>query len=198
MRSSSLSASQNGREAILLAWHEGQVTRHLEQLAEARDQAGDPGEWLEAVLEADALISHEHHSTELAALLHGGEHVARAQQLNDFIRDLLTEGAETGDVRMTSRLMSLLATVSTPSQQPAACRPRLPPAGSSRSFWVCCVPRRNRPDERAALRSLRSGDPSGSFSIHKPEGPVPVEGQGPHGRQPSVPHCRLGYRPTPT
>jgi hypothetical protein len=36
----------------------------------------------------------------LAALLHRGEHVARAQQqLIDLIRDLLTEVAETGDLR---------------------------------------------------------------------------------------------------
>ncbi len=87
-------------EAILLAWHERQVTGHLEHLAEVRDQAGDAGERLEAVLEAFALISHEHHGTELAALLHRGEHVARAQQqLGDFIRDLLSEGAETGVLR---------------------------------------------------------------------------------------------------
>jgi len=54
------------------------------------------------VLEAYALISHhrEHHGTELAAFLHRGEHVAQAQQqLSDFIRDLLSEAAETGDVR---------------------------------------------------------------------------------------------------
>jgi AcrR family transcriptional regulator len=87
-------------EAILVAWHERQVTGHLEYLAEVRDQAGDPGERLEAVLEAYALISHEHHGTELAALLHRGEHVAGAQQqLEGFIRDLLTEGAETGELR---------------------------------------------------------------------------------------------------
>ncbi len=87
-------------EAILFAWHERQVTGHLEHLAEVRDQAGDAGQRLEAVLEAYALISHEHHGTELAALLHRGEHVARAQQqLREFIRDLLTEGAETGDLR---------------------------------------------------------------------------------------------------
>ena len=87
-------------EAILFAWHERQVSGHLQQLAEARDQAGDAGERLEAVLEAYALISHEHHGTELAALLHRGEHVARArQQLSDLIRDLLTEGAKTGDLR---------------------------------------------------------------------------------------------------
>jgi len=87
-------------EAILLAWHERQITGHLEYLVEVRDQAGDPGERLDAVLEAYALISREHHSTELAALLHQGEHVVRArQQLSDFIRDLLSEAAETGDVR---------------------------------------------------------------------------------------------------
>jgi len=87
-------------EAILFAWHERQVAGHLEHLAEVRDQAGDAGERLEAVLEAYALISHEHHATELAALLHRGEHVARAQQqLSGLVRDLLTEGAETGDLR---------------------------------------------------------------------------------------------------
>ncbi|HEX5881171.1 MAG TPA: TetR/AcrR family transcriptional regulator, partial [Actinomycetota bacterium] len=43
---------------------------------------------------------HEHHRGELAALLHQGAHVARAhQQLSDFIRDLLTQGAASGDVR---------------------------------------------------------------------------------------------------
>jgi AcrR family transcriptional regulator len=87
-------------EAILVVWHERQVTDHLGHLIEVRDQAGDAGERLEAVLEAYALISHEHHGTELASLLHRGEHVARArQQLRHLIRDLLTEGAEAGDLR---------------------------------------------------------------------------------------------------
>jgi AcrR family transcriptional regulator len=95
-------------EAILLAWHERQITGHLEYLAEVRDQAGDASGRLEAVLEAYALIHQrrvqrhrdEHRSTELAAFLHRDEHLARAQQqLHDFIRDLLIESAETGDVR---------------------------------------------------------------------------------------------------
>jgi AcrR family transcriptional regulator len=87
-------------EAILVAWHERHVSGHLEYLAKVRDQAGEPSERLEAVLEAYALIQHEHHGTELAALLHKGEHVARAQQhLRGFIRDLLSEGAETGELR---------------------------------------------------------------------------------------------------
>jgi AcrR family transcriptional regulator len=89
-------------EAILFAWHERHVTGHLEHLAEIRDRAGGAGERLEAVLEAYALISHhrEHHGTALAAFLHRDEHVARAQQqLRDMIRNLLSEAAETGDVR---------------------------------------------------------------------------------------------------
>jgi AcrR family transcriptional regulator len=87
-------------EAILVAWHERQVSDHLEYLAEVRDRAGAPSDRLEAVLEAYALIQYEHHGTELAALLHRGEHVARAQyQLRDFLRALLSEGAETRDLR---------------------------------------------------------------------------------------------------
>ena len=92
-----------GVEAILFAWHERQISRHLEYLAEVRDQVGDPGLRLEAVLEAYALIyrdSHGPHNTELAAFLHRDEQVARAQQqLRDMIRDLLTAGAESGDLR---------------------------------------------------------------------------------------------------
>ena len=90
-------------EAILLAWHERQMSAHLHYLAEVRDQAGDAGERLEAVLQTYALISHEshrRHDTELTAFLHRDEQVARARrQLRDMIRDLLAEGAETGDVR---------------------------------------------------------------------------------------------------
>ena len=89
-----------GVEDILLAWHERQVARHVQQLAAVRDQAGDPIARLQAVLETYALIAHEHHGTELAALLHRGAHVDRAQQqLSDFIAGLLTEGAATGVLR---------------------------------------------------------------------------------------------------
>jgi AcrR family transcriptional regulator len=115
-------------EAILLAWHERQVTGHLEHLAELRDQAGDAGQRLKVVLEAYALISHElrlAHGTELAAFLHRHEHTARArQQLSQFIRDLLTEGVKTGDVRRdvapdelaTYCLHALTAAASLPSK----------------------------------------------------------------------------------
>jgi AcrR family transcriptional regulator len=87
-------------QAILVAWHERHVAGHLEHLAEIRDQVGNAGERLEAVLEAFALISHERRDTELAALLYRGQHVARAEQhLQDFMRDLLIEGAKAGNFR---------------------------------------------------------------------------------------------------
>jgi len=88
-------------EAILVAWHDRHITRHLRQLAEARDAAAGPAGRLEAVLTAFALIQHQHHDTELpVALLHRGEHVARAQQqLRDLVSDLLAAGAQAGVVR---------------------------------------------------------------------------------------------------
>jgi AcrR family transcriptional regulator len=85
-------------EAILFAWHERQITGHLEYLVEVRDQA-DAGGRLESVLEAYALIAYEFHGNELAALLHRGQHVVRAQQLRGMIRDLLTEAEKAGDLR---------------------------------------------------------------------------------------------------
>ena len=88
-------------EAILVAWHERQIALHLRQLAEARDAATTPAGRIEAVLEAFALIQHQHHDTELpVALLHRGEHVTRArEQLRDLVADLLAAGAEAGAVR---------------------------------------------------------------------------------------------------
>ena len=87
-------------ESILVAWHERHIGHHLEHLAEVRDLAENVGQRLEVVLEAYALIRHEHHATELNALLHRGEHFAHAQQqLGHLIRDLLIEGVKTGDVR---------------------------------------------------------------------------------------------------
>ncbi|NGO43829.1 TetR/AcrR family transcriptional regulator [Streptomyces ureilyticus] len=90
-------------EAILLAWHDRQITEHLGQLVEVRDRTDGPGDQLEAVLRAFAHISRQsrgHHGTELGAILHRDERVVRAQQqLHGMIRDLLSEGAQTGAFR---------------------------------------------------------------------------------------------------
>lgn len=90
-------------EAILLAWHEREISGHLEQLTEARDSAMEASERLEAVLETYALISHGshgHHDADLAAFLHRDEQVTRAEhRLHKMIQDLLAEAAAAGGVR---------------------------------------------------------------------------------------------------
>jgi AcrR family transcriptional regulator len=111
-------------EAILVAWHDQRVARHLEHLVEVRDRSSDAGERLRDVLEAYALVSHErshghhgndehsrehhgtHHGTprqpagEIAALVHRREHIAGVQRrLETFMRDLLADAARAGEVR---------------------------------------------------------------------------------------------------
>jgi len=87
-------------ESILMAWHERQVSSHLDQLARIRDRAG-PDQRLEAVLQAYALMIRDRpHGTDLSALLHRGEHIGQAhQQLTRLIEDLLAQAASHGDVR---------------------------------------------------------------------------------------------------
>jgi AcrR family transcriptional regulator len=87
--------------AILLAWHDDHVTAHLERLVEIRDSHDDAGERLEAALTAYALINYERpRGTELAGLVHRGEHLAEAQlRLGDFFRELLSGAAAAGRVR---------------------------------------------------------------------------------------------------
>lgn len=90
----------SGVEAILVAWQEREVAVHLEYLAEVGGRAGDAWMRLDAVLEAFALIGYEHHGKEIAAPVHRGEHVARAEEhLVVLIRNLLAEAAAGGDVR---------------------------------------------------------------------------------------------------
>ena len=87
-------------DAILVAWHERQIGQHLQQLADARDDTASPGRQLEAVLCTFASISRTDHGGELSALLHRADHVARAHQhLRDFVTDLISRAAATGEVR---------------------------------------------------------------------------------------------------
>lgn len=90
-------------EAILLAWHERQISEHLERLARFRDRGGSAVEQLQGVLEAYAVICHGsrgRHDGELAALLHRDEQVVRAEhRLCEMIRDLVAAAAEAGAVR---------------------------------------------------------------------------------------------------
>jgi AcrR family transcriptional regulator len=97
-------------ETILLAWHERAIGGHLQQLADARDSTEDAFGRLEAVLETYALIDHKHHGSEehyghlqdrfLAAVLHSGGHIVRAQhELRATIGSLIAEAAKAGEIR---------------------------------------------------------------------------------------------------
>lgn len=89
-------------EAILMAWHERHITGHLEQLAALSEDSGSATDRLASVLEAYALISYrrEHQGNELAAMLHRGEHVVRAQQqLVDLVRGLIAGVVAEGGAR---------------------------------------------------------------------------------------------------
>jgi AcrR family transcriptional regulator len=89
-------------EAILAAWHARHVARHLQHLAAVRDQAaGTPAGRLEAVLTAYALITRQRpQGTEIASLVHRGEHMAQAeQQLLGFVSDLIAAAARAGELR---------------------------------------------------------------------------------------------------
>lgn len=89
--------------AVLTAWHERQITAHLDQLTAAADPAVPAVTRLRSVLRTYANIQHHstrHHGGELATLLHRSEHVDRAQQrLREFIETLIAEAARDGDLR---------------------------------------------------------------------------------------------------
>jgi AcrR family transcriptional regulator len=87
--------------SILVAWHERLIAEHRRQLSEVLHRKDlTASERLAAVLERYALILHEHHGTELAALLHQGPHFDRAQQhLHRLVADMVADGAASGELR---------------------------------------------------------------------------------------------------
>jgi AcrR family transcriptional regulator len=87
-------------ESILTAWHERHIAAHLHQLSEVSDTAR-PGDRLEAVLREYATLTRRHDDgSDLASLLHQGEHVSRAHKhLHAFVTALLREAAERGEAR---------------------------------------------------------------------------------------------------
>jgi AcrR family transcriptional regulator len=87
-------------ESVLAAWHERHITLHLQRLADI-SAAARPGDRLEAVLREYAALSRQRHDgSELAALLHRGEHVTGAHaQLQELVTSVLREAAQRGEVR---------------------------------------------------------------------------------------------------
>ena len=90
-------------ESILFAWHDRQISNHLERLAAARDRERVPYDRLLALLNEFALVSHAsrgHHDTELAALLHRDHRVAGAEQrVRQMFREVLDDAARAGEIR---------------------------------------------------------------------------------------------------
>jgi AcrR family transcriptional regulator len=89
-------------ESILRAWHERQIDQHLQELLRVRDQTAGAAERLEAVLTAYAMaISHRRaHDSDIAEMLHHGEHIAAAHRhLREFIQELIADAASAGAAR---------------------------------------------------------------------------------------------------
>lgn len=89
--------------SVLLAWHDRQVRHHLAHLRRVRDGTAGPRDRLRAVLDAYALVSYEtrrHRDSDLAALLHRGDRIARVHtELREMVRDLVADAAGAGEVR---------------------------------------------------------------------------------------------------
>ncbi|MBA3677524.1 MAG: TetR/AcrR family transcriptional regulator [Sphingosinicella sp.] len=89
-------------EAILAAWHQRHVADHIEHLAQLGRTSDDLAHRLEAVVGAYARIAFRRgrEGGDAAAMIHQGEHVARAHdQLNDLFQKLLADAARAGAVR---------------------------------------------------------------------------------------------------
>lgn len=87
-------------DALLEAWHQRHVQKHVASLAKASERAGPPVDRLHTVLTTYAEASRRHRGHELASLLHQGEHVVRAQEhLRQLVADLIATGAAAGELR---------------------------------------------------------------------------------------------------
>lgn len=97
-------------DAMLQAWVEKQISAHLEHLREVQDRPGTPAEQLRSVLTVYAHISQAHGGSEVAAMVHQGDHARRArEELQGFLADLLRAAADAGDVRTDVPIEELAA-----------------------------------------------------------------------------------------
>jgi len=81
--------------SVFAVLHERQLGAQLEQLSALRDQGVDPGERLEAVLEAYALMTFDRSTVEVPAAGRGAD----GDPVRDLVRELLVENAAAGAVR---------------------------------------------------------------------------------------------------
>lgn len=88
-------------EAVLLAWHERQVHRHLASFKAIASGEGSPLPRLRNVLDAYAQMAHDHEGGELANALHRGGHMVHAREhLTAFLSAIITEAAGAGEIRV--------------------------------------------------------------------------------------------------
>jgi AcrR family transcriptional regulator len=88
-------------ESILVAWHDDLVSRHHQHLRAIRDQAATARDRLEHVLQAYAqMVFQRPRYADLIAVVHGGEHVTRAEHhLRELVRDLIRDAKASGNIR---------------------------------------------------------------------------------------------------
>jgi AcrR family transcriptional regulator len=90
-------------EAILRAWHEREIGRHVAEVAVIAERAGEPADRLTAVLERYAInaqLGRGRHDAELAGVLHRDEQVTAARhRLRRLLAALIAEAAAAGAVR---------------------------------------------------------------------------------------------------
>lgn len=84
-------------DEILSAWHERQVTKHLELLAAISEKAAQPRARLAAVMRAYAELSSGHADE---TRLHFAGHVQQAKHhMRGFLENLIVQAQQLGDVR---------------------------------------------------------------------------------------------------
>lgn len=90
-------------DAVMRTWRDRQIANHLGYLDDIGGQPGAVTQRLDAVLRAYAAVvhqTHEHRTTDRGMSLHRDEGLIHARQhLHDLVRDLLAEGARSGDIR---------------------------------------------------------------------------------------------------
>jgi AcrR family transcriptional regulator len=87
-------------EAILVEWHKRRIADHMRQLSAIAHGIEDPMSRLSAVLEAFALIIHEHRGSVLASTLHERQHAKHTEHhLIGFLAAMINDGVLAGQLR---------------------------------------------------------------------------------------------------
>ena len=87
-------------DAVIAAWHERQVSAHVERLAHLKAERGTALDRLESVLAAYARLQYEQPNDEIAVSLHTSSHVDHARhRLASIVSELIAKAANSGAVR---------------------------------------------------------------------------------------------------